>query len=143
MHVQAIEGDCARESLAKTDLGRPADGPTELRRVRVEAPDVDPFFLGRPFDEPHRPRSGDLDEERDELPVADRLVAADVEDLAVAGVGGARPQERRGCIVYVDEIAKLRFIAEDLDVAVLDGQTDEPADEALAVVADELTRPVD
>src|SRR6185437_15361209 len=34
-------------------------------------------------------------------------------------------------------------VAEDVDLAVLDRQADEPADETLAIVPDQLTRPVD
>ena len=45
------------------------------------------------------------------------LVAADVEDFAVARVGRARAQERVGGIVHVDEVAQLRAVAEDLDLA--------------------------
>ena len=73
----------------------------------------------------------------------DRLVAADVEDLAIARVDRARPQERVGRIVDVDEIALLGAVAVNLDDAAFDRQPDEPADEALAVVADQLPRPVD
>jgi hypothetical protein len=58
-------------------------------------------------------------------------VAADVEDLAVARVAGAGAQERVGGVVDVDEVAQLRAVAVDLDRRVLDGQPDEPADEAL------------
>ena len=59
-------------------------------------------------------------EQRDQVAMADRLVAADVEHFAVAGVGRARPQERVGGIVDVDEVAQLRAVAEDLDLAALD-----------------------
>ena len=56
---------------------------------------------------------------------------------------GAGPQERVGGIVDVDEVAQLRAVAEDLDLASLDREPDEPADEALAVVLDQLPRAVD
>mgnify|MGYP003693856247 CR=1 FL=1 len=75
--------------------------------------------------------------------MADRLVAADVEHLAVARVRGARPQERVGGIVHVHEVAQLRAVAEDLNLAAFDREPDEPADEALAVVLDQLPRTVD
>ena len=61
--------------------------------------------------------------------MGDRFVAADVEHLAVARVGGARPQERVRGVVDVDEIAKLRAVAVDWisrpSIASL-SQTDEP-----------------
>ena len=79
----------------------------------------------------------------DEIAVRDRLGAADVEHLAVAGVARARPQERIRRVVDEHEVAHLRAVAEDLDFLVLDGQADEPADEALAVVLDQLARAVD
>ena len=71
------------------------------------------------------------------------FVAADVEDLAVARVARARPQERVRGVVDVDEVAQLRAVAVDLDRLVLDREADEPADEALAVVLDQLARAVD
>ena len=74
--------------------------------------------------------------------MADRLVAAHVEHLAVACVAGARPEERVGGVVHVDEIAELRAVTVDVDGLILDRKPDEPADEALAIVLDELTRPV-
>ena len=70
-------------------------------------------------------------------------IAADVEHFAVARVRRAGPQERVRGVVHVDEVAHLRAVAEDLDLAVLDRQADEPADEALAVVLDQLARAVD
>ena len=91
----------------------------------------------------HAARSGDLDEQRRQIAMADRLVAADVEHLAVARVARARPQERVGRVVDVDEIAQLRAVAVDLNRPVLDREADEPADEALAVVPDQLPRAVD
>ena len=74
--------------------------------------------------------------------MTDRLVAADVEHFAVAGVGCPRPQERLRGIVHVDEIAQLRAVAENLDLAPFDSQADEPPDEALAVVLDQLARAI-
>ena len=65
------------------------------------------FFFWRPLDKPHRPGPGDVEQERDELAMTDRLVAADVEDAPVARVGGACQQERRRGIVNVHEIAQL------------------------------------
>ena len=52
-------------------------------------------------------------------------------------------QERFDRIVDVDEIADLRAVAEDLDLLVLEHEPDEPADEALAVVPQQLARAVD
>ena len=72
----------------------------------------------------------------------DRQPAADVEHLAVARVARARPQERVRRVVDEDEVAELRAVAEDLNRLVLDCQPDEPADEALAIVLEQLTWPV-
>ena len=143
--VLAVERDRAAQALR---ADRPAAAsPTrlaELRRVGVEAADVDPLLFRRPR---RRKRTDPVpaisSSSVDQIAVADRLVAADVEHLAVARVGRARPQERIGRIVHVDEVAQLRAVAEDLDLASLDRQADEPADEALAVVLDQLTRAVD
>ncbi len=79
----------------------------------------------------------------DEIAMARSARAADVEHLAVARVGRARPQERVDDVVDVDEVAHLRAVAEDLDLLSLERQPDEPADEALAVVPDQLPRAVD
>ena len=101
------------------------------------------FFSGGHSTNRTDPEPATSMQQRDEIAVADRLVAADVEDFAVARVGRARPQERVRGIVDVDEIAQLRAVAEDLDLAALDREPDEPADEALAVVPDQLARAVD
>ena len=50
----------------------------------------------------------------------DRLHPADVEHLAVRRIVGARPQERVDGVVDVDEVAKLRAVAEDLNLTVLE-----------------------
>ena len=73
----------------------------------------------------------------------DRLIAADVEHLAVAGVARPGPQKRISGIVDEHEVAALRSIAVDLNRPAFDGQPDEPADEALTIVTDQLTRAVD
>ena len=75
--------------------------------------------------------------------MADRPIAADVEHLAVAGVAGARAKERVCRVVHVHEVAHLRAVAVNLDGLVLDGETDEPGDESLTIVLDQLPRPVD
>ena len=75
--------------------------------------------------------------------MADRTIAADVEDFAVARVDRARQQQRIGGVVHVREVAPLSAVAEELDLPVFDGLAYEPGDESLAVVADQLSRPVD
>src|SRR6185369_17745841 len=75
--------------------------------------------------------------------MADRPVATNVEHLAVAAVAGAGTKKCIGRIVDVDEIAQLRTVAEDLNRLVLERETDEPADEALAIVTNQLPRAVD
>ena len=66
---------------------------------------------------------------------------ADVEELPVARIARTRAQERIRRIVHVDEIAHLRTVAVDVDRLVFDGEPDEPADEALTVVTDQLPGP--
>ena len=100
------------------------------------------FFSGGHSTRRYRPDCRDLDEQLDEVAQGDRFGAADVERLAVAGVGGAGAQERVGGVIDVDEVAELAAVAVNLDLAVLDRMTDEPADEALAVVLEQLTRSV-
>ena len=73
----------------------------------------------------------------------DRFAAADVERAAVAGVALSRQQKRLDRIVHVNEIADLRAVAEDLDLLVFEGEADEPGDESLAVVFQQLPRTVD
>ncbi len=51
-------------------------------------------------------------------------------------------QERVHGVVDVHEIANLRAVAENLDLAPFERETDEPADKSLTVVPDELPRPV-
>ncbi len=115
----------------------------EPRRVGVEAADVDELLLGRPLDEAEGRALGQRHQQLDELGVAPVLRAADVEDLAVHRVAGPGQQEGRAGVVDVHEVAHLRTVAEYLDLAAVEGQAHEPADEALAVVADQLPRAVD
>ncbi len=60
----------------------------------------------------------DLEQQRCQVAMADRLAAADVEDLAVATVVRSRTQERVRRIVHVDEVAELGAVAVDLDRVV-------------------------
>ena len=100
------------------------------------------FFSGGHSTNRWRPDPATRMSSCDEIAVRDRLDAADVEHLSVAGVVGARPQERVSRIVDEDEVAELRSVAVDLDLAVLDGETDEPGDESLPVVLQQLARAV-
>src|SRR5207244_4387626 len=86
--------------------------------------------------------SRDLDEQRREITEADRLIPSDVERSAVARICGTRPKERVRRVVDVDEVAKLRSIAVDLNRFALDREADEPADESLTVVFEKLARTV-
>ena len=58
-------------------------------------------------------------------------------------VVGTRAKERVRGVVHEHEVAELRAVAVDLDLPVLQGQTDEPGDESLTVVLDQLARTVD
>src|SRR2546425_12385263 len=75
--------------------------------------------------------------------MAERLVAADVEHFAVARIQRAGPQEGIGGIVHVDEIAKLGSVSVNGDGPVFDGQANEPGNEPLAIVLDQLPWAVD
>jgi hypothetical protein len=75
--------------------------------------------------------------------MADGLVAADVEHFAVARVARAGAQKRIRGVVDVDEIAQLRAVSVDRNGLILDREPDEPADEPLAVVANQLAWAVD
>ena len=121
----------------------PADGVPETGGIGVEAADVDRLLFRRPRHVPHRPGAGDVDQQRDKILVRDGLQSADVEHLPVAGVRRAGAKKRIRRIVDVDEVAHLGAVAEDLNLASFQREPDEPADEALAVVPDELPRPVD
>src|SRR5204863_10006583 len=87
--------------------------------------------------------AGDADEQCREIAMADRPIAADVEDLAVAGVARAGAQKRVRGIVDVDEVADLRALAVDLDGAIFNREADEPGEESLPIVFDQLPRSVD
>src|SRR5688572_19077530 len=141
--VLAVVLKRARESLAKFHGRRPSGSRSEQRRIRIEAADVDRFLLGRPLDEGVAAAAGQLDQQLHQLAMGDVLFAANVERFAIHRVGGARRQKRLDRVVDVNEIANLRAIAENLDLAVFERETHEPADESLAVVAQELTRAVD
>ena len=115
--------------------GRPAGHAPELRRVGVEAADVDGFLVRRPVDVTRRvPLPAILDEQRGQIAMADRAIAADVEDLAVARVDRARAQKRVRGVVDEHEIAELRAVTVDFNRLVFDRQADEPPDEALSIV---------
>ena len=66
------------------------------------------------------------------------MLVPEVQDLPVRGVHRPRPQEGVHHVVHVVEVALLAPVAEDLDLLAERGLADEPADEALPVVPDEL-----
>ena len=78
------------------------------------------FFSGGHSTNLTEPDPASVDEELRQFAVADRRVAADVEHAAVADVGRAGAQEGVGGVVDVDEVAQLRSVAEDLNLAALD-----------------------
>ena len=78
------------------------------------------FFSGGHSTNRTEPDPARRDEQLRQVAVADRRVAADVEHPAVADVAGAGAQERVGGVVDIDEVAQLRSVAEDLDLAALD-----------------------
>src|SRR5262245_37594014 len=134
IHVRAVELERAREAVAQRDAWFPSERALQARPVGVEVADVDDLLLRWPLDESISTRSGRRDQQRPEVAMRDWFEPADIEDLAVARVARARAQEGIGRIVNVHEVAHLRAVAIDLDLAVLEREADEPADEALAIV---------
>ena len=114
----------------------------ELRRVGIEAADIDGLLLIGPLDVLDTPRACGVDEQRRELPVTDRVCAADVVDAAVALVTDASAEKRIDHVIDMHEVAQLRPVAVDLNGSSLEGQANEPADESLPIVSNQLTRPV-
>src|SRR6185503_7536959 len=141
--VAAVIVEGPLEAFAQFHGRRPAGALLEEGRVGIEAADVDHFLVGRPFDERVAARARDVDEHLDEIAMRDVLFAADVERLAVDGIARARRQERFDRVIDVDKIADLRAVAEHLDLAILERETNEPANEALAIVSQQLARSVD
>src|SRR5204863_5603040 len=86
--------------------------------------------------------AGNLDQEGREVRMRNRLASAYVEDLAIHAVRRARAEERIHRVLHVDEITNLRAVPENLNLTAFEGQPDEPADESLAVVFDQLARTV-
>ena len=110
----------------------------------VKSPMSIAFFSGGHSTNRYRPDAGDA------RPASRRArggksasTAADVEHLPVRRVIGPRSQECVGGIVHVDEVANLPPVAVDLDLPILDRQTDEPADEPLPIVLEQLARAED
>ena len=93
VQVLAVEGKRPPEPLFEPDCRHPAGGVAELLRIGIEAADVDAFLVSRPFHELHRSAAGNTDEELHQIPMADRRIAPDVEDIAVTGI--CRPARRK------------------------------------------------
>src|SRR5436190_4391569 len=128
--MMAVERDRPLQPFFEADGLPPAGEVHELRRVGVEAADIDRLLVRRPLDVLDPAGAGDADEQCREIAMADRPIAADVEDLAVAGVARAGAQKRVRGIVDVDEVADLRALAVDLDGAIFNREADEPGEES-------------
>src|SRR5687767_4177533 len=126
--MRAVERHRPAQAVAEADGRRPARRPLESGRVRIEGSDVDAPLLIGPFNVFERSGARDVDQQGGEVAMSDGLTAADVENLAVARVAGARPEERVRRVINVDKIADLRAVAENLNLAPFDGLADEPAD---------------
>src|SRR5262249_57369370 len=88
--VRAVVLDRAPETVAQTDAGPPAGRLRELRRVGVEAADVDALLLVGPRHVADAPGAGDLDQQLDQIAVRDRLAAPPLVDVARAPVAETR-----------------------------------------------------
>ena len=132
-----------RSPSASGTHGRPAERSAHLRGVRVEVADVDPLALGREGHQPVAAAARDCSSSSfDQLEQRDGLVVPEVEHLPVRGVQRAGAQEGLDDVVDVVEVALLLAVAEELDLLAERRLAHEPADEALAVVPDQLPRPV-
>ena len=128
---------------AGATCGAQPSGLRILRDVGVEVADVDALALGREGHERAGAPARDLDQQLAPARASETgRSSPEVEDLPVRGVARPRAQERVHHVVDVVEVALLRPVAEDLDLLAERGLAHEPADEALAVVADELARAV-
>src|ERR1700730_7673983 len=70
--------------------------------------------------------------------MTDRAIAADVEDLAITRIAGARPQECIRGVVDIHEIAQLTTIPVNLNRSTFDREANEPANETLTIVSNQL-----
>src|SRR5262249_17231975 len=116
----------------------PPQGGFNLEVLAVEAPDIDALFVIREGNEAVAAAAVDLDHKLDELFKADGLVAAEVEDLALALVRDCREKQGVDDIVDVVKVPDLAAISEQGDLRVLDDLADEPAHESLARMFDQL-----
>src|SRR5688572_25376391 len=91
--VGAVERDRLLEAVPQTHAWRPPRPLPKLRRIGIEAADVDAFLVRWPLHVTHTPRSGDVDQHRHEIAEAHGRFAADVEDFAVTRVSGAGTQK--------------------------------------------------
>ena len=98
-HVRPVVVERPREPVAQRNRRLPAERSRDERRVGVEAADVDRLLVRRPLDASNTSRAGDLDQQRGELPVADRAIAPHIEHFAIAAIARTRAKERVGRIV--------------------------------------------
>ena len=136
-HARGSTRASARSPSRSGTRGSQPTRLTEPRRVGVEAADVDRLLFRGPGHVTHGPGAGDVDQQRRRdrgATIGSRPPT--LKTWPLHGVRRAGAQERVGRIVDVDEVAHLRAVAVDLDLAVLEREADEPADEALAIVLD-------
>src|SRR4051812_1296552 len=141
--VLAVERDRITQAVGERRLGPPSERVRDQLPVRIEVADIDGLLLGGPLGEPVAPRAGRGDQEVHQIAVRDRLEAADVEDLAVRCVVRTGSEERIDRVIDEDEVTYLLSVAVDLNLASFNHQPDEPGDEALPVVFQQLPRAVD
>src|SRR4029079_638556 len=106
-HVRAVILERATQALPQTDLRRPSDPFAEARRITIETADVDALLLRWPLHVMNAAGPRSPDQQRCQVPVADRLAASDIEHFTVARVGCSGPQKRIRGVVHIDEIAHL------------------------------------
>ena len=142
VEVLAIEGNRAVVRPQRRPSASSQSRAANLRRVRVEDPDVDrassPAATRRTASSPAG--SSISIATRSRWAIGSPPPTLKTSPLQASGAGA---QERVGSIVDVDEVADLRAVAVNLDLAALDRQPDEPADKTLAIVANELAGTVD
>src|SRR5712691_1089898 len=86
----AVEADRLSQSLAQIDVRAPLQHPANLAIIDVNRADIDRLALGGKRHQAVRAGPGHFDQHFGELPQADRLDRAHIEDLAISSIVGAR-----------------------------------------------------
>src|SRR5678815_2293938 len=142
IEVRSIVVERSLQPIGERRRGTPTKRRRDLGRIGEKVTNVDRLLLRWPGYAARASTLRDSNHELHEIAMSNGFETTDVEHVAVHHVAGARPEKRVHRIVDVDEIAKLRPVAVDLNFPVLEYETDEPTDEPLATVLDQLARAI-